>query len=118
MQESCAPPTYGSGPPSLSQSLLGLRRMNPFDQGRRQPKLAAKLGLTSGHLSIIGLMIESAEMKQAMQQQDTNLVAQVVSIGSGLTRGRLQRDSEIACVCLADLVRSWKAKHVGRLVLA
>jgi hypothetical protein len=92
--------------------------VNPLDQGRRKPKLTAKLGLTFSHLAVIRLMIETTEMKQAMQQQDANLVAQVVSIGSSLTRRSLKRDSEIARMRLADLLGSWKAKHVGRLVLA
>ena len=70
--------------------------MNPLDQGRRKPKLATKFGLTSGHLAIIGLMIEPAEVKQAMQQQDANLVAQIMPIGRGLTRSSLQRDGKIA----------------------
>ncbi len=92
--------------------------MNPLDQGRRKPKLATKFGLTSGHLTIIGLMIEPAKVKQAMYQQDANLVAQIMPIGRGLTRSSLQRDGKIASMSPSDLLWSRKAKNVGRLVLA
>ena len=92
--------------------------MNPLDQGRRKPKLATKFGLTSGHLTIIGLMIESAKVKQAMEQQDANLVTQIMPIGRGLTRSGLQRDGKIASMSPSDLLRRRKTKNVGRLVLA
>jgi hypothetical protein len=92
--------------------------MNPLDQCRRKSKLTAKLSLTRSHLAIIGLMIETTEMKQAMQQQDANLIAQIVPIGRSLTRSSLQRNSKIACMRLADLLWSRKAENIGRLVLA
>ena len=92
--------------------------MNPLDQGRRKPKLTAKFCLTSGHLTIIGLMIEPAKVKQPMEQQDANLVAQIMPIGCGLTRSSLQRDGKIASMSPSDLLWSRKAKNVGRLVFA
>lgn len=63
-------------------------------------------------------MIEPAKVKQAMEQQDANLVAQIMPIGRGLTRSSLQRDGKIASMSPSDLLWSRKAKNVGRLVLA
>src|SRR5579871_3296041 len=108
----------GSCRANLRPTLFSFRCMNSLDQGRREPKLMAKLGLTRSHLSIIGLMVKAAEMKQAMQQQDANLIAQIMAIDCSLTRSSLQGDSKIASVSIRDLLRCWKAEDVSGFVLA
>ncbi len=92
--------------------------MGTLDQSRWKPKLAAKLGLTRSHVAVIGLMIKTAEMKQPMQQQDANLVTQIVTVRSSLTRSGLQRDGKIASMCLGNLLGRRKAENVGRLIFA
>ena len=60
-----------------------------FNQGDREPQLAAKFGFAGSHLSFVGLVIEAVEVQQAVKQKDADLIAQAVAVGSGL-----------ACSCL------------------
>lgn len=57
-------------------------------------------------------------MKEPVQEEDANLVAQAVAVGRGLTESGFERDSEVAGVGLGDFGGRWEAEDVGSFVLA
>src|SRR6185437_4566384 len=81
-----------------------------------QPQLTPKLTLTSGHLAVVDLMVESGEMQQAMQQKDADLIAQRVSKGRGLSSSRVERDSQITGMAIR-ILGCRETEHIRRFVL-
>jgi hypothetical protein len=94
------------------------RFRDAFDQAVGQAKLNAKLSFACSHLTVVSLVVQTGEMQQTVQQQYSNLVAERVIVRRSLTIRGLKRDGEIASVISGNLIGSWKAKYVCRLVFA
>jgi hypothetical protein len=62
-------------------------RHGALDESSRETELAAELSFTRGHLAVVGLMVETGEMEEPVEEKDLYFVAQGVAVNSGLTCG-------------------------------
>ena len=110
-----------------SRSYRGWRRLfadgrsgGAGDEGIGEAELGAKVGFAGGHLALVGLVVETGEMEEAVKQEDAELVGEGVAVFGGLAGGGVEGDGEIARVLMGcwqagDGV-GWEAEDVGGFV--
>jgi hypothetical protein len=70
----------------------------PFDEPQRQAEAGAEFAFAVGHAAIVGLVIESGEVKQAVENKDLEFAGQCVARFGSLAARCLDADGEIAGV--------------------
>ncbi len=60
------------------------------DQTGRQAQLCAQIGLPGCHLTLVGLMIQTGEVEQAMEDEDADLGGEGMAEVLGLARGGVE----------------------------
>jgi hypothetical protein len=88
------------------------------DERGGEAEFGAELGFAVGHFAVVDLVVEAGEVKQAVEEEDADLVAEGVAEGLGLAGGGVERDGEIAGMVGGDLERSGEAEDVGGFVFA
>jgi hypothetical protein len=96
---------------------LGLRG-DAGDERGGEAEVGTELGFAVGHLAAVGLVVEAGEVKQAVEEEDADLVAEGVAEGVGLADGGVEGDGEVAGVVRGELGRGGEAEDVGGLVFA
>ena len=66
------------------------------DESRGQAEVGAEIGLPGGHLTTVGLVIKTGEMKQPVEEQDTEFDVEGVLMLGGLPGGSREGDGEVA----------------------
>ena len=82
-----------------------VRAFDSFYKGVGEAEFAAEGGFAGGHLSVVGLVIEAGEVEETVEEEDSYLVAQGVTIGGGLASGGFKGDGKVACLRVGDLGR-------------
>ncbi len=95
------------GPAASRQLSFSNRVGHSIDQADRQEKLGAQLRLASGHFALVPLVVQTGEMKQAVQQEDFDLNLQRMPVGLRLTPSGIQRDGEVAGMMIRNLTPAW-----------
>ena len=93
-------------------------RGRSLDESVREFEFGAERGFAGGHLSVVGFVIETGEVEEAVEEEDSYFIAQRVAVGDGLTGGGFEGDGEVSGVGVGYFVGRGEAEDVGRLVFA
>ena len=80
--------------------------------------MGAERSFAGGHLSVVGFVVKTREVKEAVEEKDSYFVAEGVAVSAGLSGSGFEGDGEIACVGVGDFGGRRKAEDIGGFIFA
>ena len=89
-----------------------------FDEGGGETEFAAEFRFAGGHLAVVGFVVFSGEMQEAVEEEDANFIAQGMTVDFSLNRCGFERDGKVASMPCGEFGWRRKAEDIGGFVLA